>query len=133
MRFEGSAWRWLSGRRVRPSEAAACGFCGEATAEVDRRGRPAHKGCVARVVATVVEESRPSRDSHDLASRVAAHFVVPAGVDGYRLGRRGGELAERLAVAADLGVSVRDVPAAVVAELRALAAQGSSEVTGRAR
>jgi len=51
-------------------------------------------------------------------------------VDGFRLGGRG-ELADRLAVAAELGVSVRDLPAGAVAELRALVDQ--EFVVGRSR
>jgi len=112
---------WFGDRGVRP--AGPCGFCGKATTEADRSGRVAHRACVERVLAMVAEESRPSRDPHDLARRIAAQRQLPAGVDGFRLGGRDGELADRLAVAAELGVSVRDLPAGAVAELRALVGQ----------
>jgi hypothetical protein len=121
---------WFGGRAARRARSASCGFCGKPTMETDRSGRPAHRACVARVLAMVTEESRPSRDPHDLARRIATQRQLPAGVDGFRLGGRG-ELADRLAAAAELGVSVRDLPTGAVAELRALVDQ--ELVVGRSR
>ena len=67
----GGVMGWLSGRGERSAEVAApCRFCRNDTTERDRTGKPAHKACVARVVVTATEESRPSRDPHDLAQRV---------------------------------------------------------------
>jgi hypothetical protein len=56
---------------------------------------------------------------------------LPAGVDGFRLGGRHGELVERLDLAAELGVSVRELPTEALAELHSeLAARDGDESAG---
>jgi hypothetical protein len=73
---------WLTKRRREPVDSHPCRMCGDATFEADRTGKPFHRACIAKMTARVVEESRPSLDSHDLAERLRRSGPAESDVPG---------------------------------------------------